>query len=299
MLRRRGSAARAGERVFDLRGKTCLVTGAASGIGKATAAAFAARGARVVLCDVDGAALEEVAEALGGSAACPCAEAVDVANRDAMAALARKVHETAGPLDVLVNNAGVYLAGSALDLTLEDWDWVLGVNLWGVIYGCHYFLPAMISCGKGGHVVNVASMYGYWPSPGVAGYLTAKFGVFGFSEALREDLRPHGIRVSTVCPGIVRTGLVEKMRIRNGGDAEAVRGELIRMYERRDYRPDHVANAIVKAVAREWSRVELVSGEARLMYRVERYLPSLSRFIARRAARRMFSPRDRNTSPDK
>jgi len=132
-------------------------------------------------------------------------------------------------------------------------------------------------------------MYGYWPSPAVSGYLTSKFGLFGFSEALREDLRSTGIRVTTVCPGMIHTPLVRNMRIRNApGDEEAVRNAIEDRYVRRNYSPDRVARAVVQAIRKEKGLV-LVSPEAQIMYHIERYCPRLSRFIARRAAARLFS----------
>jgi len=140
--------------------------------------------------------------------------------RGAVAHFAREVCERRRAPDILVNSAGVYISGTILDLTPDDWTWALSVNLFGVIHACHYFLPPMIARGGGGNIVNLVSMYGYWPSPGVAGYLTSKFGVFGFSEALREDLRAHNISVSTVCPGMINTGIVRNMRIRNAPGRE-------------------------------------------------------------------------------
>jgi len=275
----------------ELIGKVALVTGAASGIGRATALALARDGARLIVCDVDEQGLEDAAAGVGTLGACLLAQRVDVSRRDDMAAFAAQVHDTVPSVDVLVNSAGVYLVGGFLDLSLEDWDWALSVNLWGVIHACHYFVPRMAARGAGGHVVNLASMYGFWPSPGVAGYLTSKFGVFGFSESLREDLRGSGIGVSTVCPGVINTGIVRNMRIRNAaGEAEGLRHELEQAYARRNYGPEKVADAVVQAIRRN-RKVVLVSPEAQVMYRLERWCPPLSRLIARAAANRLFRVR--------
>ena len=280
-----------------LAGKVALVTGAASGIGRATAVAFAANAVRVILADIDATRLQEVASETAGLSECLLAWAGDVSNRDEMAAFAQQVHAAVPCVDILVNNAGVYLTGGPLDLSLDDWEWSLSTNLRGVIHCVHFFVPRMVEKGRGGHVVNMASMYGYWVSPGVIGYLTAKFGVFGFSEALREDLRRYGIGVSTVCPGVIATGLVGNMRMRNTnkiagavapqGD-EAAREKLKKMYARRNYTPERVARAIVRAVQHN-GKLVLVTPEARLMYHVERVCPPLSRVVARIAAKRMFS----------
>ncbi len=273
-----------------LDGKVALVTGAASGIGRATALSLAREGVGLVLVDVDAEGLDEVASEVNSVSICVLARTTDVSNRDDMAALAEQVHELVPGIDILINNAGVYLTGGILDLSLDDWEWVLGVDLWGVIHGCHFFVPHMVKRGMGGHVVNVSSMFGFWASPDVIGYLTAKFGVFGFSEALREDLRGAGIGVSTVCPGIVRTGIIDNMRDRIGGNADGVRARLSGYYKRRDYEPEKVARAILKTIRRSRGRVVLVSPEARAMYYVERLFPTLSRLIARSAAARMFAP---------
>lgn len=274
-----------------LSGKVALVTGAASGIGRATALALAREGCRVIVCDVDAEGIEGTGaelEKLGGRL---LVQRVDVSRREEMVAFAVRVHESVPSVDVLVNSAGVYLVGGLLDLSLDDWEWVLSVNLWGVIHACHCFIPPMAKCGTGGHVVNLVSMYGFWPSPHVAGYLTSKFAVFGFSEALREDLRGTGIGVSTVCPGVIRTGIIHNMRIRNAaGHEEGLRQQLEQAYERRNYGPEKVARAIVKAI-RTNRKVVLVSPEAQVMYRLERWCPPLSRLIARAAARRMFRVR--------
>jgi len=271
-----------------LKGRAALVTGAARGIGRATALALAEEGARLILADIDAAALRETQAEVAARSECLLAETVDVANRDRMAAFAESVHQTMPCVDILVNNAGVYLTGSLLEISLEDWDWALSINLWGMIHTAHFFVPPMVRQGVHGHVVNVSSMYGYWPAPGVIGYLTAKFGVFGFSEALREDLRPYGITVATVCPGIVRTDLVRNMRLRNVGGAASAVEHLQQAYDRRNYGPDKVARAIVRAVLRNRKRV-MVSPEAHIMYYMERFCPWLSRRIARGATKRMLT----------
>ena len=276
----------------DLHGKTVLVTGAASGIGRATALALARQGARLILCDKNEPDLRSAEAEVNDASRCLLASAVDVSDRQAVQEFARRVHEAAPAVDVLVNSAGVYLSGTALDLSLDDWEWSLGCNLWGLIYMTHFFVPRMVEHGAEGHIVNLVSMYGYWVSPNVIGYLTPKFATFGFSEALREDLRRHKIGVSTVCPGIIRTGIVKNMRIRNApGKEDLVRSSLEQAYNRRDYGPERVASAIVRAIRKNKGLV-LVSPEAWLMYYIDRFCPIISRVVARRAADRLFHPRD-------
>lgn len=269
-----------------IEGKVALVTGAGSGIGRATALALAGEKARLIVCDVNEEALNAVAAEIG-PASCVLAQRVDVSKREEMKALADAVHDRVPALDILVNNAGVYLTGGVLDLSLDDWDWVMGIDLWGVIYGVHLFVPKMVEKGIRGHVVNVSSMFGFWVGPHVIGYLTAKFGVFGLSEALREDLRGAGIGVSTVCPGVIKTNLVQATRFRNPGNEAALRTHLEETYKRRNYGPERVAEAIVDGIRRN-RRLVLVSPESKIMYHMQRLCPPLSRMIARAAARRMF-----------
>lgn len=268
-----------------LEGKTAMITGAAGGIGSAIARAFAREGVRLAISDTDEAALTRLKRELDAISGDAVAVPLDVTDCDAVAAVAG-----ASPVpDILVNCAGVFISGGFLGLSMDDWDWVLGVNLIGTINVCHHFIPRMVARGQPGPIVNLASMYGYWPSPAVSGYLTSKFALFGFSESLREDLRSTGIRVSTVCPGMIITPLVRNMRIRNApGNKEAVRNAIEKRYARRNYSPDRVARAVVRAIRKEKGLV-LVSPEARIMYHIERYCPRLSRFIARRAAARLLS----------
>ena len=224
--------------------KSVLVTGAGSGIGRETALLFAARGATLFLCDVDESGLTETAHDARRSGGEVHAHVVDVSRRDAMSAFAAAVHEKVTALDVLVNNAGVGLSGGVLDTDLEDWDWVISINLWGVIHGLHYFVPPMVRRKKGGHVVNVASAAGFMATPDMAAYGTTKYAVVGLSEALRGELLPHGIGVSVICPGIVNTAIVKTARLKGSG---MTRDDLIDLYKRRNYGPEKVASAILGA----------------------------------------------------
>jgi NAD(P)-dependent dehydrogenase (short-subunit alcohol dehydrogenase family) len=234
--------------VRDLSGKTVLVTGAASGIGRESALAFGARGADLVICDVDEAGLAETGELLSATGRRVMSRRVDVANPDEMGAFAAEVHGEIRALDILVNNAGVGLAASFLDTPLTDWDWLLRINLLGVIHGCHFFLPPMVSRGQGGHVVNVASLAAYMPSEELSAYTTSKYAVLGLSEALRNELHRHRIGVTAVCPGVINTPLTTTSRMRGAADAPGERERLVRLYERRNYGPERVAFNMVIAV---------------------------------------------------
>jgi NAD(P)-dependent dehydrogenase (short-subunit alcohol dehydrogenase family) len=259
-------------------GKLALVTGAGSGIGRETALLCARRGANLALCDVDEAGLAATqgdARRLGRDV---LAERVDVGDRAQMQAFADAVHERAGAVDLLVNNAGVGLGASFLETPLEDWDWIVPINLMGVVYGCRMFVPAMVERGHRGHVVNLSSVAGYFANPSLAAYTATKFAVLGLSEALRTELRPLGIGVTAVCPGLINTPITRNSRLR--GSAEAQRERVVRLYERRNYGPDRVAQRIIYAVQRNRA-VMPVTAEAWGMWWLARFAPSLARGVAR------------------
>jgi len=271
--------------VTSLHGRTALVTGAASGIGRATALAFARRGADLVICDIDEAGLAASAEAIRSLGREVQAERVDVSSADQMAAFASSVHARLEAVDLLMNNAGVAIGGAFLDTSLADWDWILGINLCGVIHGCHYFIPRMVQRGRGGHVINVSSAAGYSASSALAAYNATKFGVLGLSEALWEELRPHGIGVTAVCPGLIDTPITRSARLVGAMDKHAIREEMVRGYQRRGYGPERVATNILKAVQRD-RLVAPISPEAWALYYAKRFAPWALRWIGLRLSAR-------------
>ncbi|MFI5364249.1 MAG: SDR family NAD(P)-dependent oxidoreductase [Candidatus Binatia bacterium] len=272
--------------VRDLTGKTVLVTGAGSGIGKESALAFARRGANLVVCDVNEAGLAETERQIRALGRDAMARRVDVANRDAMRDFADSVHQQVDALDILMNNAGVGLGGGFLDTGLDDWDWIVGINLMGVIHGCHFFIPKMVARGRGGHVVNVASAAAFAATAALSAYSTTKFGVFGLSEALRDELAPHGIGVTAVCPGVINTPITAAARLRGPNATDAARRRMIEIYQRRNYGPERVAGNILKAVQRNRA-VAPVSPEAWFIYYLKRFLPGVVFRINRMMAERM------------
>ncbi|MDK0520859.1 SDR family oxidoreductase [Streptomyces sp. ML-6] len=264
-------------------GQLVLVTGAAGGIGRATAFAFAEAGARVVAVDRDaeGAArTAEMARLIGAPAA--WGEAVDVSDEQAMEKLAEKVAAEYGVVDVLVNNAGIGLSGSFLDTTSEDWRNVLDVNLWGVIHGCRIFGRQMAERGQGGHIVNTASAAAYQPSRALPAYSTSKAAVLMLSECLRAEFADRSIGVSAICPGIVNTNITATARFAGADAAEEqrLRKRTSRLYGLRNYPPERVADAILKAVVRNQAVVP-VTPEARGARLLSRLSPGALRGIAR------------------
>jgi NAD(P)-dependent dehydrogenase (short-subunit alcohol dehydrogenase family) len=272
--------------IRDFTDRTVLVTGAASGIGRATALAFAREGATLVVCDVNESGLEETAAQIRALGRPVLARRVDVTSAAAVEELAVEVHREHPALDVLVNNAGVGLGGGLLDTTLADWDWILGINVRGVVHGCHFFLPNMVARGQGGHVVNLSSVAGYVATAELLAYGVTKFAVFGLSEALRQELRPHGIGVTAVCPGIINTPITATSPMRGPNATPEARKVLVAMYERRGYGPERVAANIVKAV-RKNRAVAPVSPEAWVLYFLKRLSPALTAWISRRLAARL------------
>jgi len=259
-------------------GKLALVTGAGSGIGRETALLCARRGANLALCDVDEAGLQATeadAVRLGSEV---LARLVDVADRDQMQDFAAAVHERVAAVDLLVNNAGVGLGAGFLETELTDWDWILPINVMGVVHGCHMFVPPMVERGRGGHVVNLSSAAGFFANPSLTAYTTTKFAVLGLSESLRIELRPLAIGVTAVCPGLINTPITRNSRLR--GSAADQRERTVRIYERRNYGPDRVALRILDAVQHNRA-VMPVTAEAWAMWWLARFTPSLARGVAR------------------
>ena len=235
--------------VASLRAKRCFITGAASGIGRATALAAARQGADLYLTDIDPAKLDDaVAEIRRAGGKVSHARALDIRDHDAVVALAAEIHDAHGSMDVVMNVAGVSTWGTIDKLEHSDWQQMIDVNLVGPISVLEAFVPPMIEAGRGGHVVNVSSAAGLFGLPWHAAYSASKFGLRGVSEVLRFDLRRHGIGVSLVCPGGVRTPLVESVKI-VGVDAESPRiRKLKARFEKRAVSPETVAEKIVEGI---------------------------------------------------
>jgi len=266
--------------IRNLNGRIALVTGAASGIGRETALALGRRGAGLVICDLDEQGLGETEAMLRGLGREVLARRVDVADREQMRGFAEETLAQVGVVDILMNNAGVGLGAGFLDTSLDDWDWILRINLLGVVHGCHFFVPAMVERGAGGHVVNVSSAAGYVPTEALSAYVTTKYAVLGLSESLRGELRRHRIGVTAICPGIIDTPITRSSRLRGKYAVEGQREEMISAYQRRGYGPDRVAGNVLKAIQRNRG-IAPVSPEAWIAWYLKRLSPALvSRMLA-------------------
>jgi NAD(P)-dependent dehydrogenase (short-subunit alcohol dehydrogenase family) len=232
-------------------GKRVLVTGAASGIGRATAIAAAARGARVFLTDVNDASLQGVADEIrAGGGGVAYTRALDISDHAAVAAMAKEIHAADGSLDVVMNIAGIAVWGTVDTLSHEQWRRVVDVNLMGPIQVVECFVPAMIAAGRGGHLVNVSSAAGLFGLPWHAPYSATKFGLRGLSEVLRFDLRRHDIGVHLVCPGAVDTGLVETVEIAGVNRESPGAQRFAARFRRHAVTPEHAAARILEGIER-------------------------------------------------
>lgn len=200
----------------EFKGKVAVVTGGASGIGRAMADRFAAAGMKVVVADVEQAALEQAVAEIGATGAETLAVRTDVSKGADVEALAQRTVERFGKVHIVCNNAGVAVSGPCWTNTLADWEWVLGVNLWGVIHGVRVFTPIMLAQEEDGHIVNTGSVAGLMSGPGMGIYNVTKHSVVTLSETLHQELTMFGarVRVSVLCPGFVKTRIFDSARNR-------------------------------------------------------------------------------------
>ncbi|MFG1932087.1 SDR family oxidoreductase [Mycobacterium sp. NPDC048908] len=260
------------------------VTGAGSGIGRATAMAFAREGAELVISDIDEATVKETAAQITARGGVAHAYTLDVADADAVEAFTERVCAEHGVPDIVVNNAGVGHAGLFLDTPREEFDRVLAINFGGVVNCCRSFGRRLVDRGSGGHIVNISSMAAYSPQQSMNAYSTSKAAVFMFGDCLRAELDQAGVGLTTVCPGVIDTNIVHTTRFdvpaAKRAKVEARRAQLEKAFAARRYGPDKVAKAIVSAVKKN-KPIRPVAPEAYLVYGVAHLLPQVMRSSAR------------------
>jgi NAD(P)-dependent dehydrogenase (short-subunit alcohol dehydrogenase family) len=258
---------------------TAVVTGAGGGLGRALCVQLARQGARILAADVHQPRCEEtvrLVEQAGGTAH---AALVDVSDIAQVERLAEEADRVLGRIDLVVNNAGVAAGGPVGVAPLEDWRWIMGVNLWGVIHGCHVFVPRWVRQ-RGGALLNVASLAGIACAGGMASYNVTKAGVIALSETLSAELAADNVRVTVLCPGFFKTNLLETMRV---ADSE-MRLLAEAAFANSTTTADAVAAAAVRAVGRGQLYC-LPMREARLVWRLKRLMPQ--RFVRLVASRRL------------
>lgn len=259
---------------------TVLISGAGAGLGEAMARRFAAAGWQVIVADMAEDRARSVADSLGERGH---ALVMDVTDEQAWTEAAAMVAERYGSLEVLINNAGVAVGGTLEETSIEDWRWVMEIDLIGVVLGCKAFAPLMRSQGRG-HIVNVASFAGFAAAPGINAYGTAKAAVIAMSEMLRAELDEAGVAVSALCPAFVPTRLTETMRAPD----ESYNRRVERWMERSGVKAEHVAEVVYKAIERP-SFMLLTHGNTRWAWRIRRWFPEFYFRMLMRGVRRAGS----------
>jgi NAD(P)-dependent dehydrogenase (short-subunit alcohol dehydrogenase family) len=275
-------------KVNRLQLRLVVVTGAGSGIGRAIAIRFAKLGAHVVVSDIDLDAAQSTTAIIRGNGGSASAVRLDVTNPDEWETVARNVLADHGYADVLVNNAGMLVAGRFLELTPADWDRQLSVNLMGVVHGCRVFGAQMVERGTGGHIVNIASAAAFTPTPVMSAYSVSKAGVKMLTECLRLELGPRGVGVSAICPGVINTNIgdhavmvgVDEELVERGKRINKQLQELIEKIPFSPMSPDLVARAAVRAMHFDLAVVP-VRAEAWLGYFMLRIAPGINRTMTR------------------
>lgn len=260
-----------------------VVTGAGSGLGAALTLALAGQGARVIAADVDEERARATAARCGAGVTAVRCDVTRLADVEALAATAEA---TLGGVDLVVNNAGVAVAGKLGEVPIEDWRWAIDVNLWGVIHGCHVFAPRL-ERQRRGHIVNVASAAGLLAPPRMAPYNTTKAAVVALSETLEADLRAHGVGVSVVCPTFFRTNLVRSSRTASD---EVLRGAARKLVEESKISADTIARAVLAGVHDGTFLIQPMA-DGRWMWRLKRLAPNTFRRLAPVVAERILGHR--------
>jgi short-subunit dehydrogenase len=259
----------------QLAGRVAVITGGASGIGRATARRLAREGCHLALVDLNATRLAETAAALEGDGARVSQHVVDVADPTQMQALPAAVRDAHGGVHILVNNAGVSVVKSFREHSLDDLQWLVGINFWGVVHGCKFFLDDLLAAEEA-HIVNISSMFGFMGVPGQSSYCATKFAVRGFTESLWAELRETSVGVTSIHPGGISTQIAETVRVTQ----ESARTNLQTTFDRYGHPPEDVAEAILRGIQRERLRV-IVGREAYAVDWLKRLIPvSVHRWFA-------------------
>lgn len=268
----------------NMHGRVAVITGAASGIGRALAVALADEGCDLAIADIDEDGLAGTERLLEGKGCRVTLHRVDVADRTRMGSFPEEIHDAHGRVDILVNNAGVSVAADLLDHSIEDFEWLVGINLWGVVYGTKFFLPHLLQSDDA-YVVNLSSMFGLVGVPGQSSYCATKFAVRGFSEAVGAELAATNVRVLSVHPGGIRTNIARAVRW--GASHTGMRDRTIRFFDTKTMPADKAALRIVGAMKANRQRV-LIGTEAFVADYIKRAVPVLPPNVLAWARRRLL-----------
>ncbi|HSK44698.1 MAG TPA: SDR family NAD(P)-dependent oxidoreductase [Candidatus Binatia bacterium] len=277
----------------EIKGAVAVVTGAASGIGRALAVDLAKLGAELALADVNSAGLEETRAMLGSAKA--RTYVVDVSKAAAVEDLAQAVRRDFGRASLLINNAGVALMGTLAEVSLEDMQWLIGINFWGVVHGCKFFLP-ILQREKDAHIVNLSSIFGLIGPPGQTAYAASKFAVHGFSQSLREELRAtSSIKVTSVHPAGIATPIANSARA-GSGVTSAARQEAEEYFKRvAVITPEEASRVIIKGVLGNKNRV-LIGSDAYRIDRIQRLFPSRASAMFANFLEKRRAPKSQTTA---
>lgn len=250
--------------------KVAVVTGAGSGIGRATAMALANKGCELALADINVETLKETANQLRDIGTTVSEHVVNVGSLDEMKRFVAEVEQQHQTVDILINNAGIGIHGEFINQSIEQLQRIVDINMWGVVYGCKLFLPLLMKQDES-HIVNISSAAGINPSPGMASYSMTKFAVRGLSESIRIELKKYNVGVTSVHPGVINTNIpmnteYENIRMREKGKAA---------FEKYGHSPEKAAGKIVKAIEKNQQRV-LIGPEAYIMDAAKRAFPVYS-----------------------
>ncbi len=256
----------------EIKGKIAIITGAASGIGRATAVALTREGARVAVADVDREGLAETAKQIEANGGQVSTYLLDVSSREAVYAFAQEIEAQFGGADIVINNAGVAQVATIEELSYEDFEWVMNIDFWGMVYGTKAFLPQLRKKGAG-HIVNVSSIFGLFSVPTQAAYNSAKFAIRGFTEALRYEMKGSGIAVSCVHPGGIKTNILRNAHFLQSVQTTEREQAMSGFDKLARTTPDQAAQTIIKGIKANKPRI-LIGMDARILDWIIRLLPA-------------------------
>lgn len=268
--------------------RTAVVTGAGSGIGQALSLLLAQEGCRLALADINQGGLEETKRQIAALGRPVSSHVVDVADRARMQRFAAEVAAEHGAVHVLVNNAGVAVAKTFLDQTIEDFEWLMGINFWGVVYGCKFFLPELLKADEA-HIVNISSVFGLAGIPAQSSYCASKFAVRGLSESLRLELAEQRVGVTSVHPGGVATNVAASAKFNDDAEGRANQARTVRAFKRMMH-PSQAARAIVAGIKKNRGRV-LITRDAYALDIAKRVAPEASEKLVEWGVRKLTGQR--------